>query len=197
MFHSTANITDFRGRENQGGFHQTSKTARPSAVHFIGLGQYSHETLKSHLFHCLLIPGHNLGTEQNTIAHTEFSISKYLILRSSSYFFPFSCSNFFFLDPKTDAVVFSLYCRSSYIIIKRTERGARIASLTKLFSFQASGNFGRCFSLETRTCISSKVGWFPTSAWNAVWKSGTASPVHRESHLNILETSAKKKRQKT
>ena len=47
---------------------------------------------------------------------------------------------------------------------------------TKLFSFQASGNLGRCFSLETRTCMSSNVGWFPASAWKAIWYSGTDSP---------------------
>lgn len=47
---------------------------------------------------------------------------------------------------------------------------------TKLFSFQASGNLGRCFSLDTRTCMSSNVGWFPASAWKAIWYSGTDSP---------------------
>lgn len=35
---------------------------------------------------------------------------------------------------------------------------------TRLFSFQASGNLGLCFSLDTRTCMSSNVGWFPASA---------------------------------
>lgn len=50
--------------------------------------------------------------------------------------------------------------------------------LTRLFSFQASGNLGLCFSLDTRTCISSKVGWLPTSVWKAIWCSGTDSPVY-------------------
>lgn len=53
----------------------------------------------------------------------------------------------------------------------------KIFCLTRLFSFHASGNFGLCFSLDTKTCISSKVGWFPTSVWKAIWYSGTDSPV--------------------
>lgn len=56
--------------------------------------------------------------------------------------------------------------------------------LTRLFSFHASGNFGLCFSLDTKTCISSKVGWFPTSVWKAIWYSGTDSPVRKRKNEN-------------
>lgn len=56
---------------------------------------------------------------------------------------------------------------------------SHLSEPTRLFSFQASGNLGRCFSLETRTCMSSKVGWFPTSAWKAIWYSGTDSPAEK------------------
>lgn len=59
-------------------------------------------------------------------------------------------------------------------IARETEFGI----LTRLFSFQASGNLGLCFSRTTRICMSSKLGWFPTSTWNASWYSGTASPKH-------------------
>lgn len=61
--------------------------------------------------------------------------------------------------------------------------------LTRLFSFQASGNFGLCFSLDTSTCMSSKEGWFPASAWKAIWYSGTASPSKQKEKSVSQETS--------